>query len=350
MGDIDSSFVQSPDHRPQAPKVDADAVAGEIPVIDLSVGDIGELVSQVGSACKSWGFFQIINYGMPVELHKKIDVVTRKFFKQSMEEKIKVKRDEKNPLGYHDGEHTKNVRDWKETYGYLLKETVEFPVNPDPEDQELRAITNRWPQYPPEFQEVLEEYGREVEKVSYKLMELIALSLGLPAERFHGYFEEKQLSILRLNYYAPCPVPHLALGVGRHKDSGALTLLAQDDEVAGLEVKRKSDGEWIPVKPLPRAIVVNVGDILQVWSNDKYESVEHRAVVNSEKERISIPFFFFPARTVMVKPLEELVNKENPARYTEYNWGKFYAHRIYGEFKKREVENLQIHHFKIDQD
>ncbi|KAK4258717.1 hypothetical protein QN277_005135 [Acacia crassicarpa] len=350
MGDIDSAFVQSPDHRPQAPKVDADAVAGEIPVIDLSVGDIGELASQVGSACKAWGFFQIINYGMPVELHKKIDVVTRKFFKQSMEEKIKVKRDEENPLGYHDGEHTKNVRDWKETYGYLLKETVEFPVSPDPEDQELKAITNRWPQYPPEFREVLEEYGREVEKVSYKLMELIALSLGLPAERFHGYFEEKQLSILRLNYYPPCPFPHLALGVGRHKDSGALTLLAQDDEVAGLEVKRKSDGEWIPVKPVPRAIVVNVGDIIQVWSNDKYESVEHRAVVNSEKERVSIPFFFFPARTVMVNPLEELVNKENPARYTEYNWGKFYAHRIYGEFKKREVENLQIHHFKIDQD
>ena len=109
----------------------------------------------------------------------------------------------------------------------------------------------------------MEEYGREIEKLAYKLLELVAMSLGLPAKRFHGYFGEKQMSLVRLNYYPPCPFPHLALGVGRHKDSGALTLLGQDD-VMGLEVKRKSDGEWIPVKPLPHALVINVADILQV--------------------------------------------------------------------------------------
>ena len=109
----------------------------------------------------------------------------------------------------------------------------------------------------------MEEYGHEIEKLAYKLMELVAMSLGLPAKRFHAYFGEKQMSLVRLNYYPPCPFPHLALGVGRHKDSGALTLLGQDD-VMGLEVKRKSDGEWIPVKPLPHALVINVADILQV--------------------------------------------------------------------------------------
>ncbi|XP_028776055.1 flavonol synthase/flavanone 3-hydroxylase [Neltuma alba] len=346
MGDIDPAYVQSPEHRPNLEKVDADAVAGEIPVIDLSLGNVEELVSQVGSACEAWGFFQIINHGVPVELHRKIETCAKKFFDQSMEEKKKVKRDEVNPLGYYDGEHTKNVRDWKEVYDYLLKNSLEFPVSPDLHDPETKTITNRLPQYPPEFRETVEQYGREIERVAYKLLELVALSLGLPAQRFHGYFQEKQLSVLRLNYYPPCPFPHLALGVGRHKDSGALTLLAQND-VVGLEVKRKSDGEWIPVKPFPQAIVVNVADLLQVWSNDKYESVEHRAVVNGEKERISIPFFFFPAPNVMVKPLEELVNEQNPARYREYKWGKFYANRIYGDFKKREVENLQIYHFKI---
>ena len=86
---------------------------------------------------------------------------------------------------------------------------------------------------------------------------------------------------------------------------------------------------------------------MQVWSNGKYESVEHRAVVNGEKERLSIASFFFPAPHVVVKPLEELVNEQNPARYREYSWGKFYADRLFGDFKKREVENLQIHHFKI---
>lgn len=86
---------------------------------------------------------------------------------------------------------------------------------------------------------------------------------------------------------------------------------------------------------------------LQVWSNDRYESVEHRVVVNSEKERFSIPFFFFPAHYAMIKPLEELVNEHHPARYREYNWGKFFATRNRSDYKKLHVENIQIQHFRI---
>ena len=108
----------------------------------------------------------------------------------------------------------------------------------------------------------MEDYAREVEKLAYKLLELISLGLGLPADKFNGYFKN-QISMIRLNHYPPCPFPHLALGVGRHKDAGALTVLAQDD-VGGLQVKRKSDGEWIPVKPTPDAFIINVGDMFQV--------------------------------------------------------------------------------------
>lgn len=86
---------------------------------------------------------------------------------------------------------------------------------------------------------------------------------------------------------------------------------------------------------------------IQVWSNEKYESVEHRVVVNSTKERFSIPFFFNPANYTMVKPLDELVNEKNPAKYREYNWGKFLATRSRSDFKKRDVENIQIYHFRV---
>ncbi|MBA0791633.1 hypothetical protein Gohar_016201, partial [Gossypium harknessii] len=127
----------------------------------------------------------------------------------------------------------------------------------------------------------------------------------------------------------------LALGVGRHKDAGALTIVAQDD-VGGLQVKRKSDGVWVPVKPTPNALVINVGDIIQVWSNEAYESVEHRVVVNSERERFSIPIFFFPSHYVMVKPLEELVNEGNPPKYKPYNFGKFNVARYRSNYKKLE--------------
>ena len=113
------------------------------------------------------------------------------------------------------------------------------------------------------IREVCEQYGREVEKLAFKLLELLAISLGLPANRFNGYFKDHQTTLMRLNYYPPCPTPHLALGVGRHKDGGILTVLAQD-EVGGLEIKRKLDGEWIRVKPTPDAFIINIGDIIQV--------------------------------------------------------------------------------------
>lgn len=106
------------------------------------------------------------------------------------------------------------------------------------------------------------EYAQELEKLSYKLLELIALSLGLAKNRLNGFFKDST-TFIRLNHYPPCPIPDLALGVGRHKDAGALTVLTQD-EVGGLEVKRKTDGEWVRVKPTPNAYIINVGDIIQV--------------------------------------------------------------------------------------
>ena len=126
--------------------------------------------------------------------------------------------------------------------------------------------------------EISQEYGQEMEKLAYKLMELIALSLGLPADRFHGFFKD-QTSFIRLNHYPPCPTPELALGVGRHKDGGALTILAQDD-VGGLEVKRKTDGEWVRVKPTPDAYIINVGDIIQVTlSNIQINSAKYKSFI-----------------------------------------------------------------------
>lgn len=108
----------------------------------------------------------------------------------------------------------------------------------------------------------MEEYGAEVEKLAFKLVELVAMSLGLRKDRLNGFFDV-QTSRVKINYYPPCPDPHLALGTGRHKDGGALTILAQDD-VGGLEVKGQTDGEWIFVKPIHDAYIINVGDIIQV--------------------------------------------------------------------------------------
>ncbi|KAK8624977.1 hypothetical protein V6N13_089861 [Hibiscus sabdariffa] len=349
MGEVDPVFIQDLEHRPKLTFIEAEG----IPLIDLSVLNSadavsdGSLVSDIGDACKKWGFFQVINHGVALEKREKLEKAAREFFGQPLEERVKIRRAEVRVSGYSNAEHTKNVRDWKEVFDFTLQNPIRVPASTRPDEEQVVEWHNQWPQYPPQLREACGEYAEEVEKLCFKLLELIALSLGLPADSFNGFFKD-QTSYVRLNHYPPCPAPELALGLGRHKDGGALTVLAQDD-VGGLEVKRKSDGEWIRVKPTPEAFIINVGDIFQVWSNERYESVEHRVMVNSEKERFSIPFFFNPAHYTIVKPLEELTSEENPPRYRPYNWGNFFVTRKSGNFKKLDVENLQISHFRVSE-
>lgn len=286
----------------------------------------------------------MINHGVPVETRWRIEAVAREFFALPLEEKRKVRRDEVRVMGYNDTELTKNVRDWKEVFDFSVEDPTLVPGN---DSEGVAKWTNQWPEKPAELREACEEYVKEVQKLCDKLMGLIALSLGLPANRFSGFFKD-QTSFVRFNLYPPCSIPHLALGLGRHKDDGALTVLAQDD-VEGLEVKRKTDGEWVRVKPTPNAFIINVGSALQVWSNESYESVEHRVVVNSEREKFSIPFFLNPAHYTMVKPLEELTSEQNPPKYRPYNWGKFFVSRTGSNFRKLNVENIQIHHFRVSE-
>lgn len=358
--EVDPSFFQDGVHRPK-PTI---SVAEGIPVIDLSslsslsydLSDpagadnsaLSGLLDQIEAASRDWGFFQVVNHGVPPELLRRALKVSKEFFDLPPEEKRKVRRDEKNPYGYYEGEHTKNVRDWKEVFDFVLKEVPYLQSETGGISDELQTYRNQWPEHPARFREVYEEFARGAEGLAFVLLRLIALTLGLPANRLDSYFDN-QVSFLRLNHYPPCPVPHLALGVGRHKDSGALTVLLEDD-VGGLDVRRKSDGEWVRVQPVPDAFIINVGDIIQVWSNDKYESVEHRVTVNSERERFSIPFFFNPGPHVNVKPLEEVTSRTaEPARYEEYNWGEFFQRRNLSNFKKLEADNVQVQHFKKNQ-
>lgn len=103
-----------------------------------------------------------------------------------------------------------------------------------------------------------------MEELALKLLELIARSLHLRPSRLHGFFGDGQTTYMRMNRYPPCPRPDLALGLGRHKDSGALTILRQDDDVGGLDVRRRTDDEWVRVEPVRGSFVVNVGDVVQV--------------------------------------------------------------------------------------
>ncbi|KAG5526520.1 hypothetical protein RHGRI_032709 [Rhododendron griersonianum] len=304
MGEVDEAFIQAVEHRPKLAITEAEG----IPLINLSIfnshdlpsnpSSIETLVEEVRDACKNWGFFQVINHGVPLEKREKLEMASRKFLTQSTEEKLKVRGDEVNPLGYYDSLFTKNVRDWKEVFDLMVKNPTVIPASHEASDNGLKEVVNRWPEDPSELRPdeltdllVAEDPGKDM--------------------------------------------------IGNGEGEGELR------EKLGLQVKRKADGEWICIKPTPHAYIVNVGDIIQVWSNDRYESVEHRVMANSEKERFSMPFFFNPDHNVMVEPLEELITEQDPAKYQAYNWRKFFAIKMRSNFKKLDVDNIQIHHLKI---
>ncbi|CAN1256896.1 Protein SRG1 [Linum perenne] len=116
-----------------------------------------------------------------------------------------------------------------------------------------------------------------------------------------------------MNYYPPCKESNKVMGFTAHSDASALTLLTQVNNVQGLQIRK--DGEWVPIAPIPGAFIVNVGDIIEIMSNGEYKSIEHRAMVNPDKERISIATFHCPNMKVMIEPIPELINVKKQAKY-----------------------------------
>lgn len=194
----------------------------------------------------------------------------------------------------------------------------------------------------------MRHYFSECETLSSKLMEAVCLGLGSPTGGLTKYFQPVHTSFLRLNYYPvadPLGDEHSGgadLGVHHHTDAGALTLLLQDD-VKGLQVYR--DGAWYGVMPLKDAFVVNIGDMIQVWSNDLYRAPVHRVSAMDRADRYSLPFFFNPAYDTVVAPLEATVNDSRPANYRAISWGEFRRRRADGDYADSGAE-VQISDYK----
>jgi isopenicillin N synthase-like dioxygenase len=155
MGEVDPAFIQAQEHRPKPEITRAEG----IPLIDLSIISspnsnldndqaLGGLVEEIGNACKDWGFFQVINHGVPLAKRHNIEKASREFFGQPLEEKRKVGRNEEKVLGYYDTEHTKNVRDWKEVFDLKVQDPTAVPASYKPDDEELTKWFNQWPEYP----------------------------------------------------------------------------------------------------------------------------------------------------------------------------------------------------------
>lgn len=156
------------------------------------------------------------------------------------------------------------------------------------------------------------EYREEVEELAKFLYEAVFESLGLSLPYLKEALPPMARLVMGVNYYPPCPDPSLTSGVRGHSDIGLLTVLLQDD-VPGLQIRKGSD--WVSVMPLPNAFVINVADQIEILSNGKYKSIEHRAFTNIDKPRISVPCFFGPDESAIIAPLPNLVSESIPALY-----------------------------------
>jgi len=252
-----------------------------------------------------------------------------------------VLRTRENPWGYYHNELTKNQRDKKEVFDYTT----------DGQDPIYRA-ENRWPDLDDEFRDTMRNYLVACENLSLTLLQAFCVGLDLPADFMRKDFADNHTGFIRLNHYpvtdplSQTSVPHQAeadLGVHHHTDAGALTVLLQDS-VGGLQVFR--DGYWHDIRPVDGAMVINTGDMMQVWSNDIYQAAIHRGLAMENTDRYSIPFFFNPQAGTRVSPLPTVVSEDHPARYREINWSDFRGQRTDGDYADYGPE-VQISQYRI---
>jgi isopenicillin N synthase-like dioxygenase len=322
-------------------------IMNDIPIIDIETLEDPDTLRALDGACRDWGFFQVINHGIDPAILSTLREKSLAFFSMPQDAKQTIARTPENPWGYFDQELTKNTPDWKEIFDYGPAKASDDPAEP--------LLVPQWPRFVPGFKAAVLAYYQACETVAFELLGAIARNLGAQPDALSRAFRPRHTSFIRLNYYPVCPNPSspaLArppedgyLGVNHHTDAGALTLLHQADE-PGLEVFK--DGAWHLVSRHPEALVVNIGDIVQVWSNDAYVAALHRVRANAEKARSSAPFFLNPAYDADYAPLPSMVDDALPPRYRPINWGEFRAQRAAGDYADQ-GEEVQISHYALEE-
>jgi len=313
-------------------------VAG-VPTVDLG-NPTALSMEALDAACRDHGFFLLEGHGLDALIERTWQE-TRRFFTSEHAHKLELMRQEGGATGYYDRELTKRVRDRKEVFDLLSPELPET-INP-----------NVWPGWLPGFRDTVTTYFDALGEAAGRTVELVLAALGLSEERAAAHRGSPLGSLLRLNHYTlgdPAPAAERAglaplgdLALGPHTDPGVITLLLQDD-TGGLQTESREEG-WIDVPPRPGTIVVNLGDSLQVWTNDRYKAAVHRVTPMTGSDRYSIPFFLHPSFDAVIEPIPELC--EGPPRYRSFTWREFGIGRAADNYGDVGADDIQISSFRI---
>lgn len=299
----------------------------ELPVIDISdladgtAGSRNVIAEQVGAAAREVGFMYITGHGIDEALFNALTAAAKDFFDRPIAEKMRSYiGNSMSHRGYvPEGEETSSGGDidHKEAFNYAL----ELPED-DPEVLSGTPLLgpNVWPDIDG-FADTAMAYYHAVLDLGRKLFEVFAVALGEAPDSFLRYVT-KAPSGLRMVHYPYDGDAHDRPGIGSHTDYECFTLLRPTQP--GLEVLNGA-GDWIDVPPIGDAYVVNIGDMLEVWTNGEFVSTTHR-VRKVSAERYSFPFFFNVDYHTRVDPLPRFVTPERPARpgffAGEHHWSQ----------------------------
>lgn len=283
-----------------------------IPIIDLSKPDAKHLIVK---ACEEFGFFKVVNHGVPVEYITSLEAQAVKFFSLPLSEKEKA--GPAAPFGYGNKKIGRNGDvGWLE---YLL-----FTTCPDTSSQRFSSIFGEDEE---KFRSTLNDYISAVKKMACEILELMADGLMIQARTVISNLlkDEQSDSAFRVNHYPPCSELQASkdrnmIGFGEHTDPQIISVL-RSNNTSGLQISL-ADGNWISVPPDQSSFFINVGDSLQVLTNGRFRSVRHRVLANSLKSRVSMIYFGGPPLSEKIAPLPSLMRGER-SLYREFTWFEY---------------------------
>ncbi|XP_027335239.1 gibberellin 2-beta-dioxygenase-like [Abrus precatorius] len=284
-----------------------------VPVVDLSDPDAKTLIVK---ACKEFGFFKLINHGVPFEFMTNLEKQALSFFEKPQPEKDRA--GPPDPFGYGSKRIGPNGDvGWVE---YLLLNT-----NPDVISPKSLFIFRENPE---NFRVAVEEYIKAVKNMCYVVLELMAEGLGIAQRNVLSRLvkDERSDSCFRLNHYPPCPETQTfngqnLVGFGEHTDPQIISVL-RSNSTSGLQICL-TDGTWVSVPPDHTSFFINVGDTLQVMTNGRFKSVKHRVLADTSKSRLSMIYFGGPPLSEKIAPLPSLMLKEEESLYKEFTWWEY---------------------------
>jgi isopenicillin N synthase-like dioxygenase len=307
-----------------------DPTAPRVPVIDFAAFLAGDgrrqVARQIREACESTGFFYLVRHGVPQASIDAVFAASRRFFAQKPEQRMKVRLEVGpnrgyQPLGSRFYADKADAPDLNESFKYQH----ELPQDdPDVVAGDRVHARNRWPDDLPGWRGTLLEYYDRMEQLTGALLRAFALALDLDEAWFLAAYR-KPLTQVNLLHYPPHP-PVTAgrqFGLRPHSDTTAFTILAQGD-VGGLQVEH--GGDWIDVPPVHGSFVINIGDMMARWTNDRFASTPHRVINRSGIERYSVAFFAIPDFDAEVACLPSCMGPDNPPKYPPLRVGEFMLH------------------------